>query len=122
MQVQDDGSHLIEYWNALRRWRGPGQTAEMLMRYFPDHMRGGALRHWGHRAAFNYRYDDTLPRALQPIRVINTSDDLTTYTARAAALLRNGRIVDLPQWGHGFLDLHTAEFGRMLREFFDAEH
>ena len=120
MQVHDDGSHLIEYWNALLRWRGPGQTAEMIMRYYPDHMRGGELRHWGHRAAFNYRYDDKLPRAWQPVLVINTNDDLVQYTARARPLLTNGRILDLPDWGHGFLDLHTTEFAALLREFLDA--
>jgi pimeloyl-ACP methyl ester carboxylesterase len=120
MQVRDDGSHLIDYWNALMRWRGPGQTAEMIMRYYPDHMRGGEWRHWGHRAAFNYRYDNKLPRAKQPVLVINTNDDLAPYTPRARPLLHNGRILDLPDWGHGFLDLHTTEFAALLREFLDA--
>jgi pimeloyl-ACP methyl ester carboxylesterase len=120
LRVAEDGSHLVEYWDALRRWRGPGQTAEMIMRYYPDHMRGGERRHWGHRAALNYRYEDALPRAAQPILVINTNDDLVQYTRRAAPLLRNGRIQELPGWGHGFLDLHTAEFAAMLREFCDA--
>lgn len=120
MAVRGDGGHLLDYWHSLLRWRGPGQTAEMIMRYYADHMRGGERRHWGHRAAFNYRYDDTLPRAQQPILVINTNDDLTQYTARAAPLLNDGRILDLPGWGHGFLDLHTAEFARVLREFIDA--
>lgn len=120
MTVREDGEHLLDYWKGLLRWRGPGQTAQMIMRYFPDHIRGLEHRHWGHRAAFNYRYDNTLPRAQQPILVINTQDDLNQYTARAAPLLQNGRILDLPDWGHGFLDLHTAEFARILREFFDA--
>jgi pimeloyl-ACP methyl ester carboxylesterase len=120
MQVNADGSHLLEYWQALIRWRGPGQTAEMIMRYYPDHMRGGELRHWGHRAAFNYRYDDTLPRAQQPVLVINSNDDLVQYTPRAQPLLQNGRILDLPDWGHGFLDLRTKEFAALLREFLDA--
>jgi pimeloyl-ACP methyl ester carboxylesterase len=120
MKVAADGSHLVEYWNALMQWRGPGQTPEMIMRYYPDHMRGGELRHWGHRAAFNYQYPDTLPRAEQPIMVINTNDDLVQYTPRAAPLLKNGRIVDCMEWGHGFLDLHTAQVGAMLREFLDA--
>lgn len=120
MSAADDGSHLVEYWNALMRWRGPGQTAEMLMRYFPDHMRGGALRHWGHRAAFNYRYETSLPRAEQPILIINTNDDLVQYTPRARPYLHNGRILDLPDWGHGFLDLRTVEFATMLRKFCDA--
>jgi pimeloyl-ACP methyl ester carboxylesterase len=120
MQVHDDGRHLVEYWNALYRWRGPGQTAEMLMRHYPDHMRGGDLRHWGHRAAFNYTYPDTLARAAQPILIVNPNDDLVQYTPRAERYLRNGRMLHRPDWGHGFLDLHTAEFGRIVREFVDG--
>lgn len=120
MRIADDGSHLVDYWRELMRWRGPGQTADMIMRYYPDHMRGGEARHWGHRAAFNFRYDTTLPLVPQPVLVINTNDDLVQYTARARPLLKNGRILDLPDWGHGFLDLHTQEFSAMLREFLDA--
>ncbi len=120
LQVHADGRHLVEYWNALYRWRGPGQTAEMVMRHYPDHMRGGEHRHWGHRAAFNYSYPESLPRAAQPVLIVNPNDDLVQYTPRAAQYLRHGRLLDLPEWGHGFLDLHTAEFGRIVREFVDA--
>jgi hypothetical protein len=92
----------------------------MIMRYFPDHMRGGAHRHWGHRAAFNYSYPGNLPRATQPILVLNNHDDLETFTPRAMPYIRNGRLLERPDWGHGFLDLHTAEFGAIVREFVDG--
>jgi pimeloyl-ACP methyl ester carboxylesterase len=120
MTLYDDGRHLVEYWNALVAWRGPGQTNEELMRYFPDHLRGGAYRHWGHRAAFDYSYADRLPLATQPILVLNNGDDLQRYTPRAMQYVRNGRLVERPDWGHGFLDRHAAEFAEMLRRFFDT--
>lgn len=119
MQLHEDGRHLVDYWRALLQWRGPGQTLEMIMRMYPDHMRGGSHRHWGHRAAFNYSYPQALPRARQPVLVVNPNDDLVQYTPRAMPYVRNGRLLDLPDWGHGFLDLHTAEFGRIVREFVD---
>lgn len=120
MQLHDDGRHLVEYWQALAAWRGPGQTNAELMRYFPDHLRGGDRRHWGHRAAFNYSYPERLPLAAQPILVLNTADDLQRYTPRAMRYIRDGRLVERPDWGHGFLDLRTAEFAAILRDFFDA--
>jgi pimeloyl-ACP methyl ester carboxylesterase len=119
MTLREDGGHLVDYWRALLGFRGPGQTLEMLMQHYPDHMRGGARRHWGHRAAFNYSYPENLPRAAQPTLVINTNDDLREFTPRALPYLRHGRLLNLPAWGHGFLDLHTTEFGRMVREFVD---
>ncbi len=116
-----DGQHLLEYWRELWRYRGPGQTAEMIMRCFPDHLRGGNQRHWGHRAAFGYDHRQRLPLATQPVLVINPADDLTAFTARAAPLIRHGELLDRPQWGHGFLDLHTADFAALLRRFLDDQ-
>ncbi len=120
MELREDGGHLVEYWQALLNFRGPGQTLEMIMRYFPDHMRGGTRRHWGHRAAFNYSYPDNLPRAKQPVLVLNNRDDLETFTPRAMPYIPNGRLLERPDWGHGFLDLHTAEFAAIVREFVDG--
>lgn len=121
LELREDGSHLTDYWRALLNFRGPGQTLEMIMRYYPDHMRGGARRHWGHRAAFDYSYPENLPRARLPILVLNNHDDLQQFTPRAMAYIRDGRLVERPDWGHGFLDLHTAEFAQMVRDFVDGE-
>ena len=52
-EPQADGSHLVAAWNALYEWRGPQQSPADLMRIFPDHVRGGGRKHWGHRAAFD---------------------------------------------------------------------
>lgn len=120
MRLHEDGSHLVDSWKALLQWRGPGQTLEMLMQAFPDHLRGGEHRHWGHRAAFNYGYPEHLPRALPPIMVVNTNDDLVRYTPRALPFARDARLYERLDWGHGFLDLHTAEFARVARKFLDA--
>jgi len=120
MQLHDDGRHLVDYWKSLTEWRGPGQTNEDLMRYYPDHLRGGAHRHWGHRAAFDYSYPARLPHATQPILVLNNADDLQRYTPRAMKYIRDGRLLERPDWGHGFLDNHAAEFAAILRGFFDA--
>jgi pimeloyl-ACP methyl ester carboxylesterase len=121
MPLDDDGRHLTDYWRALTAWRGPGQSNEDLMRYFPDHLRGGGHRHWGHRAAFNYSYPEHLPLATQPILVLNNADDLQAYTPRALQYLRHGRLLERPDWGHGFLDRDTAEFAAIVREFFDDD-
>ncbi|MCB1624569.1 MAG: alpha/beta hydrolase [Pseudomonadales bacterium] len=119
MTIRDDGSHLTDYWQELMRWRGPGQTPQDLMRYFGTHVSGGERRHFGHRAAFQYSNADALPRLEQPVLVLNNNDDLQEYTRRALPLLKNGAILERADWGHGFLDLHAAEFAGIARTFFD---
>ena len=34
--------------------------------------------------------------------------------------MQNGRILELPDWGHGYLDLHTDKACEIIREFLDA--
>ncbi|MCB2106213.1 MAG: alpha/beta fold hydrolase [Rhodobacteraceae bacterium] len=74
---------------------------------------------WGHRAAFNYDLSGALKKSAHQILVLNPQDDLWEYTPRAAKLLKNGEVKNLPGWTHGFLDAETAAVGRMLREFLD---
>ena len=53
------------------------------------------------------------------VTVLNPDDDLAANTPRAAPLLRDGRVLDLPAFTHGFLDTHTAEAARLVRELLD---
>jgi pimeloyl-ACP methyl ester carboxylesterase len=116
-----DGSHLIAQWNAFTRFRGPGQTPEMIMRHFPDAIRGGARRRWGHGAAFAYTYPEHIGDVTAPILVLNPNDDLVRFTPRVLPYLKNGRLLELPDWGHGFIDLHTAEAAALIRPFLDDD-
>jgi pimeloyl-ACP methyl ester carboxylesterase len=72
---------------------------------------------YGHQAAFNYHLANTLPRLQPPVLILNANDDLTQQTRRAAPYLANGRIVELPEWGNGFFDVHTDEVAGLVREF-----
>jgi len=119
--LREDGQHLVDLWQELRLWRDPAQSLEATQWNFAEHLRGGQTAWWGHRAAFNYPRADVLPTLSQPILVLNPEDDLYEYTLRAAPLLQNGRVQNLPGWSHGFLDIHTAEVVELLRAFLDTE-
>jgi len=116
---QEDGSHLLRMWNGSWNWRGPEQTPADLMRKFPDIVQGGDKKPWGHRAAFSYTYPETIGDVEAPILVLNTNDDLVVPTRRIAPYLKNGKVLELPQWGHGFLDYHTKETAEIVRNFLD---
>ncbi len=116
-----DGSHLAALWRSFlfHNLRG-GLTIEDVADAFPDMLLGRNKSWWGHRAAFNHYPDKRLPMTDKPILMFNPNDDLCEYTPRAAPFLRNGRIVDLPSWGHGFLDGATADAAALVRSFLDA--
>ncbi len=83
-----------------------------------DGQKNPEVSSWGLRAVLNYDLAASLSTLTQPALVLNPQDDLTTFTPRAAASLKNGRIVDL-EWTHGMLDVKTAEVAEIVRKFLD---
>lgn len=117
-----DGSHLVTRWNSFLHYHlGRGTDLDAVADAFPERLLGRANGWWGHRAAFRYAADLRLPEVAQPILVINPADDLHEYTLRAAPLLRNGTIVERPEWGHGFLDASTADAVDLVGSFLSAD-
>lgn len=118
--ITADGSHLVKKWQARVRWAGPGKTLDMMADDFHDALRNPAISWWGHHAAFSYDMAGQLARVKQPILVLNPDDDLHQHTLRAAGMMQNGRILHLPNWGHGFLDVHTDAARRIVTDFLDT--
>jgi hypothetical protein len=116
-----DGSHLAALWRSFLHYNlSASQSIEQVADAFPDMLSGRNIAWWGHRAAFNHYLDVRLPLVEQPVLVFNPGDDLWDYTLRAAHYLANGKIVNLPGWGHGFLDGFTADADTLARSFLDA--
>ena len=74
---------------------------------------------WGQQAASDYDLAAVLPTLAQPVLVLNPEDELRVHTGRAASLIKNGRLQDLPGWTHGFVDSEVAETARIVRAFLD---
>ncbi|TRW17349.1 alpha/beta fold hydrolase [Glacieibacterium frigidum] len=116
-----DGSHLVERWNSFVHHNlGRGLSLDDVADMFPERLLGRADGWWGHRAAFAFAPDMRLPEVAQPVLVLNPNDDLQVETRRAAPLIRNGRILEVPGWGHGFLDGFTDDAARLVESFLDA--
>jgi len=86
---------------------------------FMDNQKNPEATAWGLRAAIEYDLESALKEIAQPILVLNPKDDLASYTPRAAALMKNGRIHDLPGFTHGMLDAKTADIAAVVRTFLD---
>lgn len=119
--VKEDGSHIAEKWKGHLFWAGPGYTKEMVGYQFADALRRPDISWWGHNAAFDFPMAEKLKQVTQPVFVLNPNDDLVEHTRRADGLLQNGCIHDLPDWGHGYLDLYPEDACALIRTFLDGD-
>lgn len=116
-----DGSHVAKKWLGHVRWAMPGRTLQDVAYQFPDSVRRPAISWWGHYAAFDYPCGEQLSKVQQPVLVLNPEDDVHERTLRAHQYLNNGRVQELPGWGHGFLDLFPAQAAAVVRKHLDQE-
>lgn len=109
--LDEAGTRFRIMWERIIHHRGPGMTLEMMAESMAENLRGGENYEWGHRAAFSYgdRFNDVVGELPHPITLINPADELQEHTRRAKEFLRNGVIVERPDWGHGFLDVFTDD-------------
>jgi pimeloyl-ACP methyl ester carboxylesterase len=117
--VDEKGAGLSDRWQFIKGfWRDEPDDGRR-WQIFIEGLRNHNVMHWGHRAAFNFDMAAALETADVPILILNPEDDLWTYTPRAVPLMKNGRVHDLPGWTHGFLDAHTADVAKLVRDFLD---
>lgn len=109
-------------WERIIERQGPGQTLEMMDRSIYMNMMGGEAYEWGHVAAFAWGkpFDEALSKLPHRITLLNPTDDLTECTRRAEALMRNGEIIECPQWGYGFMDAFPQETADLVLGKLDA--
>lgn len=109
-------------WERIIERQGPGQTLEMMDRSIYMNMMGGEAYEWGHVAAFAWGepFDAALTQLPHRITLLNPTDDLTECTRRAIPLMRNGEVIECPQWGYGFMDAFPEETADLVLGKLDA--
>ena len=124
--LDDAGTRFTEMWARIHRHAGPGMTLEMKATALFENLMGGEAYEWGHRAAFDNgpAFEALLGALPHRITIINVGDELQAATRRAAGLLRNGEIVERPDWGHGLFEAFTDDVADLVRSTVDrsAEH
>jgi len=118
--VEADGGHLASKWTGWASWRWPGVSDEMIGRYAADSVRDFERNWWAHRAVFEHDMAARLAALDQPVLVLCARDDIWEPTLRARRHIKNGRFVELPDWGHWLWEVKTAEIAAMIRGFFDG--
>ncbi|HLS81775.1 MAG TPA: alpha/beta fold hydrolase [Steroidobacter sp.] len=117
--ASDDGSAVIEEWRRLLERRGPGEPLAALAEDFGDRLRAGAngLRACG--AMYDYPSLERLPLVRQQTLVLRLRDEFWEQAPRTRTLLPNGSMLDLPDYGAGFLSAAPQRFAAVAREFLD---
>lgn len=116
----DDAAHLRKRWDSMVRLYGPYMDMREVERNFVEALRGGPFGHWGHSAVFSYDMDPVLPKIAQPMLIFRPKDGLEENTLRAKPLLKNAEVIDLLQYGYGFMETQADEIAGYLRGFYDA--
>jgi len=120
--LDEAGTRFSTMWERIGRHAGPGTTLEMKARSLLQNLMGGEEYEWGHEAAFAWHkpFIEALKSLPHRIVILNPADELSEATRRAAPLLRNGSIIECPQWGHGFLELQAGALAERLRAELNA--
>jgi pimeloyl-ACP methyl ester carboxylesterase len=118
-KAREDGSHLVDEWQRIRRSRGAAASLGRLGDDLAGALRAGETAAWLPAAAANYAAGERLPLLRQPMLVLRARDEFWDMTGRADALLRDARRVDLEGHNGGLFDTGAADVARYAREFFD---
>jgi len=119
LRAREDGTHLVEEWQRIRRSRGVNAPLSRLGEDLGTALRAGDSAAWGPAAAANYPAGERLPLLRQPTLVLRPKDEFWDMTARADGLLSEARRIDLEGHNGGLFDTGAADVARYAREFLD---
>ncbi len=109
-------------WQRIIERHTDNVSLETLDRSFYMTMMAGEAYEWGHTAAFAYDtlFNEGLKKLDQRITIFNPTDDLTFCTQRASKFLKNGEVVEKPEWSHNLLAAFPEDIAKCVREKLDA--
>jgi pimeloyl-ACP methyl ester carboxylesterase len=117
--TRDDGSDVVEEWRRMLERRGPGVPTAALADEFADRVRSGLNGVKALAAALDYAPSERLPLIKQPTLVLRLKDEFWEQAPRVRGALTNGSLLDLSDYGQGFLSAAPNRFASAAREFLD---
>lgn len=117
--TREDGSDVSEEWQRTLERRGPNTNSVALAEEFADRIRAGVYGVKALAAALDYSPSERLPLLKQPTLVLRLKDEFWEQAPRIRGALTNGSMLDLSDYGQGFLSAAPQRFASVAREFYD---
>jgi pimeloyl-ACP methyl ester carboxylesterase len=117
--TREDGADVTDEWRRLVEHRGPGMTIAALADEFGDRLRAGNGMARAQTAAVEYQVTERLPLVKQPTQVLRVRDEFWDHAPRVRTALPNSSLLDLSDYGRGFLSVAPQKFAAIAREFLD---
>lgn len=117
--TREDGSDVAEEWQRVLQRRGTSVPPGALAEDFGDRLRAGSSGTRALTAAIDYPTAERLPLVKQPALVLRLRDEFWDQAPRVRASLPNGSMLDVADYGQGFLSAAPQRFASIAREFLD---
>ena len=117
--TREDGSDVVEEWQRMLQRRGANVPPAALAEELGDRLRAGTSGTRAVAAAIDYPTLERLPLVKQPTLVLRLRDEFWDQAPRVRAALPNGSMLDVADYGQGFLSAAPQRFASIAREFLD---
>jgi pimeloyl-ACP methyl ester carboxylesterase len=117
--TREDGSDVAEEWQRTLQRRGASSPPVSLAEEFGDRLRAGAHGTRALAASLDYATLERLPLVKQPALVLRLRDESWDSAPRVRAALPAGSMLDVADYGQGFLSAAPQKFASIAREFLD---
>lgn len=116
---QEDGSDVADEWKTLLAHKGQGTPTSAVAEDLSDRLRAAAHGSRALTSAVDYPTAERLPLVKQPALVLRLRDEYAEFAPRVRSALPNGSLLDLPDYGQGFISAAPQRFAAVAREFLD---
>jgi pimeloyl-ACP methyl ester carboxylesterase len=116
---REDGSDVADEWKRVLEHRGPGVPMSALTDDFSDRLRAGVHGPRALAASLDYPVAERLPLVRQQTLVMRLKDEFWETAPRVRSALPNASLLDLSEFGQGFISAAPQRFAAVAREFLD---
>jgi pimeloyl-ACP methyl ester carboxylesterase len=117
MTLTEDFEQFAERWAFFVTNRAQGQTLARGFENFVDELRAYPNGWLAHEAAFTYEAGARLGAVRQPVLVLNPANHLAAPSRRAAALMPEAQVAELPHLAHAIFDVAPSEIAARIETF-----
>lgn len=117
--LREDGADVTAEWQRLVNQRGPGVPTSALMEAFADQLRAGPCSAKALAATAEYVGSERLALLKQPTLLLRPRDEFYEHAPRVRSALSNSSMLELSEYGQGFLSAAPQRFTAAAKEFLD---